>query len=141
VRKIRNKFIENTREWRVWRSTVQDKRLLSCLLEGNGVLSPYTLDLWLKIESRNLPRHEVCKQQDKLIPYMPSGSVVWTDNGVSVIAGRKGDIEKWLRNNIFLIRLNLKENSYVSWRPLSILRANRILPKTAALYSIAALFI
>lgn len=89
LRKIRNKFIENKMEWRMWRSTVQDKRLLSCLLEGDGVLSPYTLDLWLKIESRNLPRHEVCKQRDKLIPYMPPGSVVSTDNGAPLQVERQ----------------------------------------------------
>jgi hypothetical protein len=118
LRKIRNKFIKKTREWRVLRSTVQDKRLLSCLLEGDGVLSPYTLDLWLKIESRNLPRHEVCKQRDKLIPYMPSGSVVSTDNGVSL------QVEKQTLKNgceIILVRLNHKENPQISWRPLSIL--------------------
>jgi len=31
----------------------------------------------------------VCKQQDKLIPYMSSGSVVSTDNGVSLQVERQ----------------------------------------------------
>jgi len=52
----------------------------------------------------------VFKQEDKLIPYMPPGSVVSTDNGVPVIAGHKADIEKWLRNNTFFERLNQKWN-------------------------------
>jgi len=41
---------------------------------------------------------------------MPPGSVVSTDNGVPVIAVRKVDIEKWLRNNTFFKRVNQKWN-------------------------------